>query len=82
MRHFASSIADFPFTHTKVYIAASALVINIVISVVLTFVLRALKAPAGADETQPGDYVSDAPASKVPATTTDELTGHEAAGSG
>ncbi|MEO8888020.1 MAG: sodium:solute symporter [Jatrophihabitantaceae bacterium] len=66
IRHFASSIADFPFTHTKVYIAASALIINIVVTVVLTFVLRAVKAPAGIDETEPEDYLSDAPSAPTP----------------
>ena len=50
LRHFGSSIADFPFTSTKVYIAASALVINVVVAVVLTVIFRAIKAPAGVDD--------------------------------
>jgi SSS family solute:Na+ symporter len=82
MRHFAASIADFPFTHTKVYIAASALVINIVVTVVLTVVLKALKAPAGLDETQPADYLADAPSREVLTETSAELTGHEPSGAG
>ncbi len=58
-RHFGGSLANFPFTDTKVYIALSALALNIAISVVLTLVLRALKAPEGADATSPADYYSD-----------------------
>lgn len=58
-RHFGGSLANFPFTDTKVYIALSALTINIVISVVVTLVLRALKAPEGTDATSPADYYSD-----------------------
>lgn len=51
-----------PFTHTKVYIAASALVINVLATVILTIILRALKAPAGIDETESDDYYGDVPA--------------------
>jgi SSS family solute:Na+ symporter len=58
-KHFGSSLATFPFTHTKVYIALSAFVINIVVAVVLTLVLRAIKAPDGTDATSPDDYYSD-----------------------
>jgi solute:Na+ symporter, SSS family len=58
-RHFGSSVANFPFTHVTMYIAISALLINIVLAVALTFVLRAVKAPAGGDETEPDDYYSD-----------------------
>jgi solute:Na+ symporter, SSS family len=64
VRHFASSIADFPFSNTKVYIAASALVINVVVAVVLTFVFRLLKTPAGVDGTEPDDFYADAAAPK------------------
>ncbi|MDQ2749958.1 MAG: sodium:solute symporter [Actinomycetota bacterium] len=64
-KHFGSSLADFPGTTTKVYIAVTALVLNILVAVVLTLVLRMLKAPAGTDETEPGDYYSDAPSEDV-----------------
>jgi SSS family solute:Na+ symporter len=64
-RHFGSPLANFPFTDTKVYIAATALLINLIVAVVVTLVLRAVKAPAGTDDTQPGDYYSDAPDAKV-----------------
>jgi solute:Na+ symporter, SSS family len=58
-RHFGSSVANFPFTHVTLYIAVSALAINIVIAVALTLVLRALRAPDGSDETGEDDYYSD-----------------------
>jgi len=58
-RHFGASVANFPFTHVTLYIAISALFLNIVIAVLLTVVLRAIKAPAGTDETEPDDYYSD-----------------------
>jgi len=58
-KHFGGSLATFPFTHTKVYIALSALVLNIVVAVVLTAVLRAVKAPAGVDHTVDEDYYTE-----------------------
>jgi SSS family solute:Na+ symporter len=58
-QHFGASLATFPYTHTKVYIAGSALVINLVVAVVLTLVLRAIKAPEGTDSTVPEDYYSE-----------------------
>ncbi|HEY3869872.1 MAG TPA: sodium:solute symporter family protein [Actinocrinis sp.] len=54
--HFASQVALIPWTHTKSYIAATALVINLVVMLVTNFVLRAVKAAAGTDETSPADY--------------------------
>ena len=60
MRHFGAPLADFPFTHTKLYIGATALVLNVLVAVVLTLVLRAVRAPAGTDETEPTDFYSDA----------------------
>ncbi|HWO52342.1 MAG TPA: sodium:solute symporter, partial [Ornithinibacter sp.] len=40
-------------------IALTAFVLNLVVAVVLTFVLRAVKAPDGDDETIRGDYFAD-----------------------
>ena len=57
--HFGGSLANFPFTDTRVYIALSALVLNIVVTVLLTLVLRAMKAPEGVDETTYEDYYSE-----------------------
>jgi len=65
VRHFGTSLADFPGTNTKFYIAVTALILNILVAVVLTLVFRLLKAPAGTDETRPGDYYSDAPSKDV-----------------
>jgi SSS family solute:Na+ symporter len=42
------------------YIALTAFVINLVIAVVLTLVLRLAKVPDGHDETIRGDYFADA----------------------
>jgi solute:Na+ symporter, SSS family len=75
MRHFGSPIADFPFSSTKVYIAASALVINVVVAVVLTFVFRALRTPGGVDDTEPTDYHSDSASKEVQQIADTELVG-------
>ena len=57
--HFGSSLATFPYTHTKVYIAFTAILLNAVVAVLLTVLLRAVKAPAGLDETTDEDYYVD-----------------------
>jgi SSS family solute:Na+ symporter len=50
-----------PFADTtKGYIALTAFVINVIVAVVLTLVLRALKVDEGVDHTRPQDYVADA----------------------
>ena len=81
-KHFGSSLANFPFTTTPVYIAVSSIVINIVLSVALTVLARALKVPAGADRTTPDDYLSDAQSPEVAATAERELAGAEATDGG
>jgi solute:Na+ symporter, SSS family len=55
--HFGGSAAPV-FGHIM-YIAIAALVINLVVAVVLTLVFRAVKLPAGADETLPEHYTAD-----------------------
>jgi SSS family solute:Na+ symporter len=55
--HWASS-SDIVFGHT-VYIGLTAVVINIVLSVVLTLIMKAVRVPAGADETLPHQYTAD-----------------------
>jgi len=57
--HFGASTAVVPVLHQTAYIAVTAFVINLVVSVVLTLVLRAVRAPAGNDETRPADYLAD-----------------------
>ncbi|RAN76192.1 sodium:solute symporter [Bacillus sp. SRB_336] len=54
--HFGGSIAAIPGTNTKVYIAITAFVLNAVVAVVVTLVLRALKVPDGKDITRPSDF--------------------------
>jgi SSS family solute:Na+ symporter len=55
--HWASS-SDIVFGHT-VYIGLTAVVINIVLSMVLTLIMKAVRVPAGADETLPHQYTAD-----------------------
>jgi SSS family solute:Na+ symporter len=64
--HFGTPTAVVPVLHQTVYIAVTAFVINLVVSVVLTLVLRALRAPAGTDETQSADYLADQAPAPVP----------------
>jgi SSS family solute:Na+ symporter len=65
VRHFGSSLANFPFTDTKVYIAVTAVLLNIIVAVVLTLVFRALRVPSGTDATEQADYYAEAPAEGV-----------------
>ena len=55
--HFGASTA--PILGQVIYIAIAAFVLNLVITIVLTLIFRALKLPAGADETQPAQYSAD-----------------------
>jgi solute:Na+ symporter, SSS family len=64
--HFGASTAVVPVLHQTVYIAVTAFVINLVVSVVLTLVLRAVRAPAGNDETRSADYLADRAPAPVP----------------
>jgi SSS family solute:Na+ symporter len=66
--HFGASTANVPGFNQIVYIAITALVINVVVTVVLTALFRLARLPAGADETAPANYVADpegAPAAAV-----------------
>jgi solute:Na+ symporter, SSS family len=62
--HWASS-SDIVFGHT-VYIGFTAIVINIVITLVLTLIFRAARVPAGVDETLPHQYTADAEEAPAP----------------
>ena len=57
--HFGGSAANIPVIGRIGYIGVTAFVLNLAIAVVLTLVLRAVKAPAGPDETVPGDYTEE-----------------------
>jgi SSS family solute:Na+ symporter len=64
--HFGASLAPV-FGHIT-YIAVTALVLNLVLSVLFTVVFRAMRLPDGYDETRPADYLADPlPASAIPA---------------
>jgi SSS family solute:Na+ symporter len=57
--HFGGPLANFPGTDTLVYIAATAFLLNLIVTVVLTVVFRAAKVADGVDETSPSDYTAD-----------------------
>lgn len=57
--HFGGSTAVVPVIGHTVYIALTALVINLVVAVVLTVIFRLLQLPAGRDETTSASYVAD-----------------------
>ncbi|MEU5208344.1 monocarboxylate uptake permease MctP [Streptomyces sp. NPDC020742] len=58
--HFGGSSKEIPGIGEIGYIGLTAFVLNVVVTVVLTVALRAVKAPDGVDETSPGDYTADA----------------------
>jgi SSS family solute:Na+ symporter len=60
-KHFGGSSAMIPGIKETGYIGVTAFVLNVLVTVVLTVVLRALRAPDGVDETRPEDYTADAP---------------------
>jgi SSS family solute:Na+ symporter len=57
--HFGSPLTDFPGTHTKFYIAGIAFLINLVVTIVLTAVFRAVRLDPGIDQTSPDDFHAD-----------------------
>jgi SSS family solute:Na+ symporter len=58
--HFGGSLAMIPMLGKMGYIAMTAFVINLLIAIVATLVLRALKVDPGKDDTIKGDYFADA----------------------
>ncbi|MDH6123326.1 sodium:solute symporter [Kitasatospora sp. GP82] len=59
-KHFGGSSAAIPGIGEIGYIGLTAFVLNLLVSVVLTLVLRAVKAPDGVDETSRADYSAEA----------------------
>ncbi len=57
--HFGGPLVNFPFTETKFYIALIAFIANLLVAIVLTVVLRALKVDPGVDQTRAQDYYAD-----------------------
>ncbi len=58
--HFGGSLAMIPMLGKMGYIAMTAFVINLVIAIVATLILRALNVDPGKDDTIKGDYFADA----------------------
>jgi len=58
--HFGGPTAMVGLVHSKVYIALTAFVLNVLVGLVLTLAFRALKVPAGTDGTVVDDYIADA----------------------
>ncbi|MFC9925492.1 monocarboxylate uptake permease MctP [Streptomyces sp. NPDC127190] len=58
--HFGGSAKEIPGIGQIGYIGLTAFLLNAAVTVVLTLVLKALKAPEGVDETSPEDYTADA----------------------
>ncbi|MDO0936198.1 sodium:solute symporter family protein [Streptomyces sp. DG2A-72] len=59
-KHFGGSSKEIPGIGEIGYIGLTAFILNLVVTVVLTFVLKAMKAPEGVDETSPEDYTGEA----------------------
>ncbi|MEO5651662.1 MAG: sodium:solute symporter [Marmoricola sp.] len=58
-KHFGGSLNLIPAIGEMGYIAVTAFVANLVIAVVVSAVLNAMKVENGSDETTPGDYFAD-----------------------
>ncbi|MFF7762995.1 monocarboxylate uptake permease MctP [Streptomyces griseorubiginosus] len=58
-KHFGGSAKEIPGIGEIGYIGLTAFVLNVAVTVILTFILRAAKAPEGVDETSPEDYSAD-----------------------
>ena len=59
-KHFGGSLALMPGIEQMGYIAMTAFVLNLVVAVVLSAILNAVKVSNGSDETIPFDYFADA----------------------
>src|SRR5690606_12861609 len=63
--HFGGSVAPLEvfgihITDHLIYFGLTALVLNLLVATILTFVLRAASVSAGTDDTRPSDYHADA----------------------
>src|SRR5262252_3193580 len=58
--HFGASTANLPGLNHTVYIAVTALVINLVVAIVLTVAFRLARLPDGSDETVRDNYLAGA----------------------
>jgi SSS family solute:Na+ symporter len=58
--HFGGPLVSLPWSETtKVYIAVLALAANLIVTVVLTVLFRAMNVDEGVDQTQEDDYWAD-----------------------
>ncbi|MCW2822301.1 MAG: sodium:solute symporter, partial [Marmoricola sp.] len=64
-KHFGGSLAEIPGLGDMGYVAMTAFVLNLVVTVVLSLALNAAKVANGSDETAPGDYFADAGDARV-----------------
>jgi len=64
--HFGGPLMDFPGTDTRVYIGLVALLLNLLVTGVVTVLLRVMKVDGGVDRTRPSDYLVDAGDSPIP----------------
>jgi SSS family solute:Na+ symporter len=74
--HFGGPLTTFPGTQTKVYIALLAFGLNLIVAILGTLVLRALKVPDGVDITRPDDYGVDKGDTGVEAELSPEMPSH------
>jgi len=75
--HFGGPLVLLPWSDTtKIYIAALAFGLNLVVAVVLTPILRALNVAAGTDQTQESDYTADLGDERVEAELHPEVPAH------
>ncbi|MER7843790.1 sodium:solute symporter [Kitasatospora sp. NPDC096077] len=58
-KHFGGNAAEIPGIGEIGYIGLTAFALNLIVAVVLTLVLRAVKAPQLPDETKPSDYSAE-----------------------
>ncbi|MFJ8432341.1 monocarboxylate uptake permease MctP [Kitasatospora sp. NPDC094019] len=74
-KHFGGNAAEIPGIGEFGYIGLTAFVLNLLVAVVLTLVLRAVKAPDGPDETRPGDYSAES-GDREPKNAPEPVTAH------
>lgn len=74
-KHFGGSTGMIPLIGQIGYIGLTAFVLNLIVTVVLTVLLRAAKVRPGNDETSPADYCAGAPEAEAEAEAVAEPVG-------
>ncbi|MBD2758293.1 sodium:solute symporter [Yimella sp. cx-573] len=75
-KHFGASVDKIPVIKELGYIAFTAFVLNVLVAVALTFVMRAAKVPYGKNETVTIDYFADEDDPRVQAYDPDPFEDH------